>query len=258
MKISDNKKRQAELNFDAIVKDLIAEHGTIFFASIDDYNFIYKPLSRKDYRAIVESVELNDFEKEDEVCAITVLWPYDIDWDEIEAGIPNKLYREILTNSFLDSPESVSHLINIYRQELETIDMQMSCIISEAFPNYDIEEIESWDMIKFCKIFSRAEWKLKNLRQLDGIKDVTEFLITEDDDSNNDSEEDIQENTIQQPIQKTSTVKVGNKEMTADEYRQYQEMQRMFPDIAWEADTMFTGFDTQTIDTTPVAQRAYK
>ena len=53
--------------------------------------------------------------------------------------------------------DSVVSLIDVYREELETVDTQMSCIISEAFPNYDIEEIESWDMIKFCKIFSRAE-----------------------------------------------------------------------------------------------------
>lgn len=261
MKITNSKQKQAELDFDNLVKDLIAQYGTIFFANIDNNFFIYKPLSRKDYKAIVENNELTNIEKEDEVCAMTILWPEDIDWDDIEAGIPSKLYEEILKNSFLDSPESIAHLIDIYREELETLDTQMSCIISEAFPNYDIEEIENWDMIKFCKIFSRAEWKLKNLRNLDSMKDVTEYLRNIDVDGNNEYEEDTvqQINTQpqpQQPIQNNSNkVKVGNREMTEDEYRQYLEFQKMYPEIAWDADAMFTGYESQSVSTVPVALR---
>lgn len=261
MKITNSKQKQAELDFDNLVKDLIAQYGTIFFANIDNNFFIYKPLSRKDYKAIVENNELTNIEKEDEVCAMTILWPEDIDWDDIEAGIPSKLYEEILKNSFLDSPESIAHLIDIYREELETLDTQMSCIISEAFPNYDIEEIENWDMIKFCKIFSRAEWKLKNLRNLDSMKDVTEYLRNIDVDGNNEYEEDTvqQVNTQpqpQQPIQNNSNkVKVGNREMTEDEYKQYLEFQKMYPEIAWDADAMFTGYESQSVSTVPVALR---
>ena len=261
MKITNSKQKQAELDFDNLVKDLIAQYGTIFFANIDNNFFIYKPLSRKDYKAIVENNELTNIEKEDEVCAMTILWPEDIDWDDIEAGIPSKLYEEILKNSFLDSPESIAHLIDIYREELETLDTQMSWIISEAFPNYDIEEIENWDMIKFCKIFSRAEWKLKNLRNLDSMKDVTEYLRNIDVDGNNEYEENTvqQVNTQpqpQQPIQNNSNkVKVGNREMTEDEYRQYLEFQKMYPEIAWDADAMFTGYESQSVSTVPVALR---
>lgn len=265
MKIT-NKKRQAELDFDAIVKDLIAEHGTIFFANIDGNSFLYKPLNRKDYKAIVQNDNLTSFEKEDEVCAATILWPEDIDWDEIEAGIPSKLYKEILENSFLDSPESIAHLIEVYREELELLDIQMGCIISEAFPNYDIEEIEKWDMIKFCKMFTRAEWKLKNLRKIDDINDVAEYLKSAYSSNNNVEEGESPQHETQQNITPTQineptnhdsskTVKVGTREMSEDEYRQYQEMQRMFPEIDWGADTMYTGFDTMTADTTPVAFR---
>ena len=262
MKITNSKQKQAELDFDNLVKDLIAQYGTIFFANIDNNFFIYKPLSRKDYKAIVENNELTNIEKEDEVCAMTILWPEDIDWDDIEAGIPSKLYEEILKNSFLDSPESIAHLIDIYREELETLDTQMSCIISEAFPNYDIEEIENWDMIKFCKIFSRAEWKLKNLRNLDSMKDVTEYLRNIDVDGNNEYEENTVQQQVdtqpqpQQPIQNNSSkVKVGNREMTEDEYRQYLEFQKMYPEIAWDADAMFTGYESQSVSTVPVALR---
>lgn len=257
MKISDSKRNQLELDFDAILKDLIAQYGTIFLASIDGMNFIYKPLNRKDYKAIVENTELSIIEKEDEVCAATILWPEDIDWDEVEAGIPTKLYEEILTNSFLDSAESIAHLIDVYREELELLDTQMGCIISEAFPNYDIEDIETWDMIKFCKIFSRAEWKLKNLRKIDDMKNVTDYLRGIDESNDNNEEEVEQPQVQQQPVHNTNSrkVKVGNREMTEDEFRQYQEMQRMYPDIDWGADAMFTGYESQSVSTVPVALR---
>ena len=78
---------------------------------------------------------------------------------------------------------------------------------------------------------------------------------------NNEYEEDTvqQVNTQpqpQQPIQNNSNkVKVGNREMTEDEYRQYLEFQKMYPEIAWDADAMFTGYESQSVSTVPVALR---
>lgn len=110
-------------------------------------------------------------------------------------------------------------------------------------------------MIKFCKIFAKAEWKLKNLRRLDDIKDVTEYLRTVDEDSNNiDVQSQPNENTSIQE-KSTKTIKVGSREMTEEEYRQYQEIQRLIPEIDWGADAMFTGYETQCASTVPVALR---
>ena len=259
MKITKKNTVKAELDFDTIVKDLIAKHGTIYFADINDEAYIYKPLSRKDYKEIVENDNLTLIEKEDEVCERTILWPENIDFDEVDAGVPTELYKQILTNSFLDSMDSVVNLIDVYREELETVDTQMSCIISEAFPNYDIEEIESWDMIKFCKIFSRAEWKLKTLRNMDNLLDIADVLRTYNNSNIENEEENIEYESEIRPQskakQQTGKVKVGSKEMTMDEYNQYLEFQRMYPDIDFGADAMFTGYETMTADTTAPALR---
>ena len=48
-----------------------------------------------------------------------------------------------MEKSFLDSDESQANLIEQYRENLSSLDAQMVCIISEAFPNYDIEDIEA-------------------------------------------------------------------------------------------------------------------
>ena len=133
----------------------------------------------------------------------------------------------------------------------------MSCIISEAFPAYDMDEIESWDMIKFCRMFSKAEWKLKNMRSLEMNEDVVGFLKqamgVEPEESNNTTKSAPQQS--QNNNSNNGKIKVGNREMTKEEYQQYLDFQRANPQIDWGADAMFTGYETQTVSTVPTPLR---
>lgn len=268
MKIT-SKSRQAELDFDLLVRNLSSQYENIFMTNIDDYIFIYKPLSRKDYKNIMQNINTDDIEKEDEVCKATILYPENIDWDEIDAGIPTTLFEEIMTNSFMNDkdPDSVANLIEAYREEMELLDTQMTCIISEAFPNYKLEEIEEWDMIKFCKMYSRAEWKLKNFRNMDNMMDVLDYIRTYDDseeeevyDNNyEDQTENVHNNKVIENKESTGRkIKVGSREMDEEEYKQYLEFQRKYTEIDWSADAMFTGYDTKSASTVPVAMRTNK
>lgn len=78
------------------------------------------------------------------------------------------------------------------------------------------------------------------------------------------------ENTVDQPQQNkrqevplqqhnnepgTKKIKVGNREMTPEEYKQYLDFQRQFPDIDWEQDAMFTGYESQSVSTIPTPLR---
>lgn len=100
------------------------------------------------------------------------------------------------------------------------------------------------------------------MKKIDDMPDVTDFLRAVDG-SNNDYEEEEEVIQQQKPIQpihepyseSTRKVKVGSREMTQEEFRQYQEMQKMFPDIDWGADAMFTGYESQSVSTVPVALR---
>ena len=100
-------------------------------------------------------------------------------------------------------------------------------------------------MIKFCKIFSRAEWKLKNLRNIDTVKDVSEFLrsmsegndnyedMADEDDYDSHKEKNINEHNVvdKQNANGSRMIQVGNRQMTEDEYRQYVEIQQKYPEI---------------------------
>lgn len=251
----DNPRTEAD--FDMLIKQLFAEHGNICFAEYNGDIYIYKLLNRKAYKNLISNPNLSQIEKEDEVCKECILWPRDFNPDDYDAGMPTYLYEQIMENSFLTGVKDMIILIEACREETDKLDSQMSCIISEAFPNYSIEEIEEWDMIKFCQMFTKAEWKLKNLRSLTFDTDMLDFLKTLNLDDEDVQEEDDNSNVSTSNVQQqsTNTIKVGNREMTADEYRQYLEFQKQFPDIDWGADAMFTGYETQTISTIPTPLR---
>lgn len=258
MKISSQNQKQSVKDFDDLIKSFLDKYGNIFFSEIDGQIFIYKPLGRKAYKDIVNNQNISDLDKEDLICEETIIWPEDYDADDYDAGIPSKLYEEILVNSFLSSTEDMVHLLEACREETEQLDVQMSCIISEAFPAYDMDEIESWDMIKFCRMFSKAEWKLKNMRSLEMNEDVVGFLKqaigVAPEESNNTTKEAPQKPQSQNNSN-NGKIKVGNREMTKEEYQQYLDFQRANPQINWGADAMFTGYETQTVSTVPTPLR---
>ena len=260
MRVSKNiENPKTENDFDLMIKQMFAEYGNICFGEYNNEIYIYKLLSRRAYKNLIANPNLTQIEKEDEVCKECILWPRDFNPDECDAGLPTHLFEQIMTNSFLTGVGDMITLIEVSRDEAEQLDSQMSCIISEAFPNYSMEEIEEWDMVKFCKMFTKAEWKLKNLRSLTFDTDMLDFLKTIDVDDTL-TEEMPQEETVKTQVEQSNKnvsnkIKVGNREMTPEEYKQYQEFQRQFPDIDWGADAMYTGYETQTMSTVPTPLR---
>ena len=260
MRVSKNiENPKTENDFDLMITQMFAEYGNICFGEYNNEIYIYKLLSRRAYKNLIANPNLTQIEKEDEVCKECILWPRDFNPDECDAGLPTHLFEQIMTNSFLTGVGDMITLIEVSRDEAEQLDSQMSCIISEAFPNYSMEEIEEWDMVKFCKMFTKAEWKLKNLRSLTFDTDMLDFLKTIDVDDTL-TEEMPQEETVKTQVKQpnknvSNKIKVGNREMTPEEYKQYQEFQRQFPDIDWGADAMYTGYETQTMSTVPTPLR---
>ena len=43
-----------------------------------------------------------------------------------------------------------------------------------------------------------------------------------------------------------------------EEYAQYKAFREQHPEIDWDADAMFTGYETETVDTVPVALRTWR
>jgi hypothetical protein len=154
------------LSLTEVFMELEKTYRTINVYKIDEEVFMFRPLGRSEFKSIVENTEFNDLEKEDIICQACVLWPLDYDFENGDAGTPSTLTKAILIASHLDSIESRMAVTQAARNEMFELDNQVTCIINEAFPQFDIEDIEKWDIEKTAKYLSRAEWKLQNLRGL--------------------------------------------------------------------------------------------
>ena len=147
------------------------EYRNVFILQLEDNVMIYRSIGRKAYKDILLNKELTDLQKEEVICRECLLYPDPdkFDWENCDAGIPTQLRKAILKNSYLESVEDRELLKKYYRSEMYDLDNQITCMINEAFPNIDIEEIENWDVEKTTKYFTRAEWKLQNLRGISFI-----------------------------------------------------------------------------------------
>lgn len=155
-----------EIDLTEIFFQLKEQYRNVFMQQFGANVFFYRSIGRKEYRTIIDDNVLNDFQKENVICELCTLYPRGIDFNNVDAGIPSKLAELIVKNSFLDTIESRQNLLGYYRAEMYDLDNQISCLINEAFPQFDLEDIEEWDVDKTTKYLSRAEWKLHNLRGL--------------------------------------------------------------------------------------------
>ena len=205
--------------------------------------FIFKALGRKDYRDIVSSTAITDCEKEEMICSTCVLYPENYDFENCdEAGLPTLLSKSILENSLLTNPESLKNLVYHFRDEMNTdYNKQVSCIIHEAFPEYEItgeNGIENWDIIKTAEYISRAEFILHSLRGVPIAQVNTE-------QSTPSSHEEIKQKSDLSKKMKTAQLgdedkKSSTKKLNASSL---SELQRLAPDINWYDDAGRKGIE---------------
>ena len=234
MKIASDKQ-QVYHSIDVIQKlrELEEKYRTIYWTHIEGDLYIYKPIGRKDYREIVSSDMTNE-DKKDEIIKKCILFPEDFDIDDMVAGMIDILFEKVIDISYLDSEESRAGVIEYYRQEMYSLDNQITCIINEAFPQFDIEDIENWDIEKTAKYLSRAEWKLQNFR---GFQFNEEYFDYAQSASQGEATEVAQEVNENESTTKDTTKNTKEK-LTPEKLRQ---LKAQFPEIDWENDAVMRG-----------------
>lgn len=277
MKISRSTLNEPIVDFGELLSMYSEEHGVVHHVQIYGEDFIYRILGRKEFKKILNSETLDEMDKEDKICETCVLWPEDFDIDEVNAGTPPMLCKSILENSFLDDVSSTLRLLEYYTDEMDDLENQMICIISEAFPSYTLDEIESWNNLMFCKMFSRAEWKFNNLRNteissaIDIIKQVVDLkeegyeqdeiediIKTNSNASNNvNNNSNIKDEGNKQEVVFNSSPdkevsRKGKEKLTPEKLA---ELQRKFPEIDWTADASKERVENNTHTHLPAAQR---
>ena len=255
MKLEDTAPQQ-RIDITKLYFQFKEKWRNVFIYRLGEQDFIYRALGRKEFKDICNDKNFNDFEKEEIICDECVLYPKDYDWQECDAGIPTELMKHILKNSYLDDNKSYAKVLDFYRNDMWDVDNQVTAIISEAFPNLDIEVIEQWDVEKTMKYLSRAEWTLHNLR---GVP----FNPISGGEDENLKEQSIQENanTYKKQENKTNddkkTIRGGSRKnkLTPEKLAQ---LQAKFPGIDWAHDDGLRGIDglaQSGLDDTPPALR---
>lgn len=271
--VSDSNKQTVDLDY--LIEETFQKYSAVFFSEIDGQLYSYRPLGRKEYKDILTNENISDLDKQDAIVKAALVYPPGLDLDDCPAGVPNQLCNDIVEKSCLD-PESMLYLLHMERQEAEQLGSEMACIIAEAFPNYSLEEIESWNNFKFMKIYAQAEWVLKNIRGVQFQLDIIDYLA----DIAEISQEELvnmgikdaapipqpayqpqqQQRPQPQPqpqAQQAAPAPKGNGKMTPEQMRAYQDFVRQHPEFAdaMQYDSAFTGFETQTADTVNPALR---
>lgn len=252
MKIGSQSNIINSIDFATLISDLESKYRNVFWTVFEGDVYVYKALGRRDYRNIVSNENLSIEDKKDEIITSCIVYPTDFDIDDCIAGLINILFDKIVEISYLKDDDQKASVMQYYRQDMHNLDNQITCVINEAFPNFDIEEIENWDIERTAKYLSRAEYKLQNFRGFTFNDDyLMETASVDTGIEENQQIEEAKEDIYEEPKKDT-----GKKEkLTPEKLRQ---LQAQFPEIDWANDAIAKGgvdAMSQTIDTTPPALR---
>lgn len=244
MKIASQNNVINSVDFATVVAELEQKYRNIFWTIFEGEAYIYKALGRRDFRKIVSNEELSIEDKKDEIIKACIVYPEDFDIDDCIAGLINVLYSKIMEVSYLNDEESKANVIEYYRQDMHSLDNQITCLINEAFPNFDIEEIENWDLERTAKYLSRAEYKLQNFRGFEFNEAYFQGTVPAEQPQEQQTEEEVKEE-----------IQSKKEKMTPERLRQ---LQAQFPEIDWANDVVAKGgIDAMgdSVDTTAPALR---
>lgn len=126
------------------------------------FSFIFHTLGREEYKSLIRD-DVDEVQFQEIICYHAVLYPDDYDFSNGLAGIPEILSDIIIETSGLHLGQA-KQILDHFREQMMIYDYQADCIIHEAFPEFTIEEIQSWSNKKTMYYLSRAEWILINLK----------------------------------------------------------------------------------------------
>lgn len=235
------KSVDKEINIINIIDELEKKHGTIYWEIIENIIYVYKPCGRRDFNEIISNDELDSESKEDEFIKKTLLYPVpdEVFFGKIKAGIFKRLLAEIMKSSHLREEDMILRvqITNSFRSEMFDMQQQVTCIIHEAFPEYDIEDVENWGIEKTAKFLTRSEWILQNLRSLPIDAEMAEAAMAGNPEKYKELLKNIQDKQEAEDKEREADIKpvTTKKTMTPENL---EELKIKFPEIDWENDSV--------------------
>lgn len=231
------KSLNEEINILSIIEELEEKHGTVYWDTIENTVYVYKPCGRRDFNEIMASDQPYT-DKEDDFIMRTLLYPiptYEF-VGSLKAGVFKRLINLIMESSHLRDEDLKLRvqITNSFRAEMFDMSNQVTCVIHEAFPEYDIEDIENWGIEKTAKFLTRSEWILQNLRGLELNPEMAEAAMAGDIQKYKEMIEKEQE---EESNKNSHDVEVKTKKAALTPEK-LQELKAKYPDIDWENDSV--------------------
>jgi hypothetical protein len=148
-----------------IVAAWIAQYGHIFHLVFDETVFLFRRLTRREYRLVLGLED--EVSRSEQVCETCVLWPQAFAvTDSMIAGLPDLLCTKILEASgYVDIKAVYEEAMERVNREVEE---QMAAMIEYTFPSgLPFTRFEDWNNSDFFESYAKAKWALENIQ---GVK----------------------------------------------------------------------------------------
>ena len=260
-------------NLERIRDELIEKHGTVYTHVIDDVDiYFYKLLNKLEYETLCSHYD-DELDLQDAIVATCVLYPKNLDTDEMLPGDVFELAQKITSESCI-MPEDRLLLLEMFTEEMNLLDNMMCCLIMHAFPAYKLDDIEKLSYPEFYRLYTRAEWHIQyimneplNFSAIDSIKAA--LGVTSEGNKYSDYEQnghgDQQPQDPNQPntpgniegegkymgrnlndaMSEINSSNSKRKPMTEEQKAELARFQQQFPDIDMSQDAMYTGVLSQ-------------
>lgn len=150
----------------ALLREYKDKYTNVFAADIKDQQFIFRELTRKEYKRIIE--ETDGYTLEEAICTTAVLYPEAYDFSFTGgAGISKTLAIEIISMSGFTNTEQQVEMLNHYRADMGNFESQAETVIQLVFPSVTEEQMENWTQEVLMKRLARAEWIMQTMWKMD-------------------------------------------------------------------------------------------
>lgn len=159
------------------IEDLIIHfrdtYSEVYYTTIGEEDYIWRTLSRKEYRDIQEFAR-SQYDAYERICQKAVLFPERNFALTAPAYLPEQLAPQILNESGYGNEDKDGQLLKIFREQVNNnFEVQAQIIINRAFSYITFEDMETWTKEKLLKFVAKAEWALQFIEQKDYIHLMT-------------------------------------------------------------------------------------
>ena len=156
-----------------LVMELKEQYGDLYLTIVNDIEFIFRPISPKEYDALMD-IYTDSLILQEIVCKKSIISPELDDWHfNTDGGYASILSKEILKASWITNVD-FKYINKEFEQRKIEIDTslkeQIPLIIYSAFNYLTIEEIESWNFKKQIEWLAKANYVLLRTGMAEEIK----------------------------------------------------------------------------------------